>query len=546
MKNLPIGIQSFEGLRRDEYIYVDKTEYVYDLGSRKGVFFLSRPRRFGKSLFLSTLEAAFKGKKELFKGLWIEDRWDWSITYPVIRIDWTLISYSTPEVMKCRLCHYFQRIAKEYGISLSGGTPEDCFSELISSLYDATKQKVVILIDEYDKPITDNLFEPDFQKVRKGVHDLYQVMKGSDENIRFIFITGVSKFSGLSVFSALNNPQDISLNPKYTTICGYTQAELENYFAEYIDNAAANYNCSHDRMIEAIAHWYNGYSWSNGKSSVYNPHSTMSFFSEGILREAWFRTASPSFLLNILERRKKTTQLLENIDISSVVLEGGYDPETLEEIPLFFQTGYLTIKKMVTSLDRGTKYTLGIPNYEVRQALMLRLLLIYGRYEENTISDLRDRFSDAILDCNEQALETTLETIIAKAAPNQLKLNTEANYHALLLIWLNLAGFEVHSEVSNNYGRADAIWKHNGLTVVAELKYSAEASCETLLDEAMTQIHERQYYNQYFGKILLLGIAFSTVPDAPTNSAPESANSTVDAVSKPHIDIRCRMEVINR
>jgi hypothetical protein len=538
MKNLPIGIQSFEDLRTspNDYIYVDKTEHICNAVTTGKVIFLSRPRRFGKSLFLSTLEAAFKGKKELFKGLWIENRWDWSITYPVIRIDWTLISYSTPEVMKCSLCHYFQRIAKEYGISLSEGTPEDCFGELIISLQKKTNQKVVILIDEYDKPITDNLFEPDFQKIRKGVHDLYQVMKGSDENIRFIFITGVSKFSGLSVFSALNNPNDISLNPKYSTICGYTQAELESYFVEYIDNIAQLYKWSREDAVKAVRHWYDGYSFDDGSTRVYNPCSTMNFFDDGSFKEYWFKTASPTFLLDILEKRNRTDDLLRPIVIDESLLD-GYDPLLLNEIPLFFQTGYLTVKDKVSNWETGTQYILGVPNFEVRKALMSKLLFIYGRYQESNIETLRKRFVEAVEAYDEKALEVSLDTMIARSVPNELKMKTEAHYHSLLLVWLNFMGFDVHAEKSNNHGRADAVWKHKGLTVVAELKYSAEASCETLLDEAMTQIHERKYYNHCLGKVLLLGVAFSAVNESLTTNA---------IPAKPRINIRCRLEVIDR
>ncbi|MDR2171216.1 MAG: AAA family ATPase, partial [Planctomycetaceae bacterium] len=227
MKKLPIGVQSFEILRNDNYLYVDKTEIIYQLLSDGRVLFLSRPRRFGKSLLVSTIEALFKGQKELFEGLYIYDKWDWSQNYPVIRIDWTLIDHSTPEKMEAGLSIYLKRLARDYQITLAAESAPDCFSELIKLLHDKNGNNVVILIDEYDKPVTEHLFSHHLKPITTALHNIYQVMKGSDEYLKFIFLTGVSKFSGLSVFSALNNLRDISLNENYAAICGYTQKELE-------------------------------------------------------------------------------------------------------------------------------------------------------------------------------------------------------------------------------------------------------------------------------------------------------------------------------
>jgi hypothetical protein len=510
MKNLPIGIQTFAKIRdkKDNFVYVDKTEHVYNLVSHKGVIFLSRPRRFGKSVIVSTIEAVFQGKKELFEGLWLYDKWDWSQPpTPVIRIDWTKISHRDTDEMEESLCFFLDDCAKEYGVSLNKKTATDKFEELIVALNAVEDNKIAILIDEYDKPLTDNLFEPQFEKIRQAVHDFYQVMKGADAHIRFIFITGVSKFSGLSVFSALNNPDDITMNDRYATICGYTQQELETYFPEHIRIVADKFHCTHQEMLDAIRFWYNGYSWDDGSTKVYNPFSTMKFFSERNFKEFWFKTGSPSFLIKLLEERGQMNTLLEEFETSDSIID-GYDPKLLDEIPLFFQTGYLTVKTMVSTLS-GVKYTLGIPNYEVRQALMTRLLFIYGRYKEMKISALRDMFEQAVLNGDEEALAVALETIIARAAPNELKMNREAHYHSLLLVWLNLIGFECYPEISNNLGRTDAVWKHNGTTVVAELKYSNEEAADNLVIKAMAQIHERRYYNRYLGKVILLAVAFS-------------------------------------
>ncbi|MDR1593797.1 MAG: AAA family ATPase, partial [Prevotellaceae bacterium] len=202
MRNLPIGIQSFEDISSKNYLYVDKTELIYRIVSTGKIYFLSRPRRFGKSLLISTMEALFRGRKDLFKGLYIYDKWDWEQQYPVIRIDWTRINHSTPEIMERRMCRYLSNIAEEYGVSLQEETASDCFDDLIRALRKKTGKNVVVLIDEYDCPVIDNLFNPKLDIIRKTIHDFYRVMKGADDYIQFIFITGISKFSGLSIFSA--------------------------------------------------------------------------------------------------------------------------------------------------------------------------------------------------------------------------------------------------------------------------------------------------------------------------------------------------------
>jgi hypothetical protein len=518
MKNLPIGTQSFEIMREEGLLYVDKTLDIHRLITNHRIVFLSRPRHFGKSLTVSTMDAIFSGRRELFEGLLIYDRWDWTRKFPVIRIDWTRISHSTPEEMKTSLRGYLQDIAKSYNVSLAKETPSDCFDELIRILHETTGEKTVILIDEYDKPVTSHLFDSYLNPVKIAVHDFYQVMKGADEHIRFIFLTGVSKFSGLSVFSALNNPDDITMLDRYATICGYTQEELESNFPEYIDEVAENYGWTREKTLAVIGNWYDGYSW-DAKTRVYNPYSTLLFFRHGRFGNYWFKTGTPTFLIEILQRRQRESIVLENVKVDESLTD-GYDPQTLAEIPLFFQTGYLTVKG-IESTEYGTAYTLGVPNMEVNRSLLKQILLAYGNYPSDKVDVLREKVAASLRNCDEQGFAGYLETLVA-TVPNELKMNCEAHYHALVLIWLRFLGFEVHPEVSSNFGRADAVWKQPGLTVVSELKYSKKDDAETLLDGAITQIHEKKYYGPYTGKILLLGIAFSGT------------------------EIRCRMEVINR
>ncbi|MDR1269296.1 MAG: AAA family ATPase, partial [Planctomycetaceae bacterium] len=240
MKKLSIGIQTFEEIRTENYLYVDKTEYLYRIVTSGKIFFLSRPRRFGKSLTISTLDALFSGKKELFEGLYIYDKWDWNKKYPVIRIDWTLVKHGTPEEIEKDLSAVFRSKANNVGIHLTREYASGCFGELIEELYRKTGEKVVILIDEYDVPILDVIGKPseEIKSMQKALHDIYKVMKGSDEYIKFVFLTGVSKFAGLSIFSALNNVKDITLSEEYAALCGITQEELENNFSEYLEAAA--------------------------------------------------------------------------------------------------------------------------------------------------------------------------------------------------------------------------------------------------------------------------------------------------------------------
>jgi hypothetical protein len=357
MKNLPIGIQSFEDIRSNNYLYVDKTEYLYRMVTTGKVYFLSRPRRFGKSLTVSTLEALFRGQKELFEGLYIYDKWDWTKQYPVIRIDWTAIKHGTSEEIERDLLVWLKRLARENEITLFSEYASSCFGELIVELHRKTGEKVVVLIDEYDKPVTDNLMNKEVREANKqALHDFYQVMKGTDDHLRLIFLTGVSKFAGLSVFSALNNPKDITLDKNYAMLCGITQEELESYFPEHLDAVAKELSITRNELLENIQEWYNGYSW-DGKTSVYNPFSTLLLLDQKVFRNFWFATGTPTFLIELLKKRNNIESYLQPIQARDNIFS-SYDPERLETIPLLFQTGYLTIKG-VTLEDFELKYTLG-------------------------------------------------------------------------------------------------------------------------------------------------------------------------------------------
>jgi hypothetical protein len=452
------------------------------------------------------MDALFSGKKELFEGLYIYDKWDWSQKHPVIRIDWTRIVHSTPEKMEHSLCRYIKNIANEYEVKLQEQPATDCFDELIMLLHKKTGKKVVVLIDEYDKPITSHLFDEQLTAIRTAVHDFYQVLKGADEYLQLIFITGVSKFSGVSVFSALNNLTDLSLNSRFAAVCGYTQAELETSFSGYIDDVAKELSMTRDSLMEQIQHRYNGYTW-DGKTAIYNPYSTLNFFYVRHFGNYWFATGTPTFLINIIQRRERIDTVLEEFDVDEKTLDNGYDPANMGEVPLLFQTGYLTIKEL--KLTGGfARYTLGVPNSEVRESFMASLLEAYGKYQVQDVDRLRMAMEQQIKTCDEAGFTRSLEAMLA-TVPHELRRNNEAHYHTMMLIWMRLLGFSIQGEVSNNLGRADAVWRQPDLTVVAEVKYHKKAKIGTLLSEAMKQIHEKRYYNQHLGKIVLLAVAFS-------------------------------------
>ncbi|MDR2643302.1 MAG: AAA family ATPase [Planctomycetaceae bacterium] len=457
MKKLPIGTQSFENLRENDCIYVDKTEIVHRMISEGRIYFLSRPRRFGKSLLLSTIEAIFRGQKELFEGLYIYDKWDWSQQYPVVKIDWAGMDHSTPERMETSLVFNLKGIAQNYQITLEAEYAIDCFGKLIESLHTVTCKPVVVLIDEYDKPITSHLFDSHLNPIRKTVHDFYQIIKSSDKYLKFVFLTGVSKFSGLSIFSALNNLDDITLQKEYATVCGYTQEELERNFSEHIDSAAEYLKMTREYLLEQIRYWYNGYTW-DGKTAIYNPFSTLNFFKVQEFGGYWFRTGTPTFLIDIIQRRNSVNEILTPIVAEENIFD-EYDPTNLNEVPLLFQTGYLTIKEKELTPDGCAQYTLGVPNSEVNNALLKCLLRSYGKYPNDLYIDkLRRTMQHQITNFDEDGFARSLGAMVA-TVPYDLHIPQEAYYHSLMLIWMRLLGFKIHAEEHNDLGRSDLVWE---------------------------------------------------------------------------------------
>ncbi|MDR1284415.1 MAG: AAA family ATPase, partial [Opitutaceae bacterium] len=468
LPKLPIGIQSFVKLREENFLYVDKTAAIQRLIESGTVFFLSRPRRFGKSLLLSTIEEVFKGSKTLFEGLAIHGQRDWEQKHPVIRIDWTVLGHATPREMESSTRNLFRRIADDHGITLATEYSRDNFAELILALHRKTGAQAVVMVDEYDKPILDVLDKTEnAETIRQFLNAFYGVLKGSDEHLRFVFLTGVTKFAGVSVFSGLNNLYDITLHPDFSTICGYTQQELEACFAGHIAGLAHKLGVTTDQLLERARHWYDGYSW-DGENFVYNPFSTLRFFGEQRFANYWFTTGTPTFLINTLKKRERAAVVLkpfetEELDMSS------YNPDTMGEVPLLFQTGYLTIKKIVRDFDRET-FTLCTPNGEVNDSFLRHLLNAYSAYPVDRAGILKRDMERQLLAGDASALEQSLRTMLA-LVPYPLHIGKEAYYHSLLLVWLRLLGFDIEGEIMTDNGRIDAVLRLPGHIIIAEVKY---------------------------------------------------------------------------
>jgi hypothetical protein len=474
------------------------------------VYFLSRPRRFGKSLLISTLEALFRGKKSLFEGLYIYDKWDWTRQHPVIRIDWTLVGHATPEEIEENLVSYLKESAEDYQATLEAASAPDCLRKLIRLLHEKTGKRVVVLIDEYDVPILDVMgkAKEELKAIQEKLHAIYKVLKGADDYLQFVFLTGVSKFAGLSIFSALNNLKDITLDERYATICGYTQQELESCFRDYLDGMAQKMQVAKTELLSEIKRWYNGYSW-DGKTTVYNSFSTLLFLDAKEFSNFWFATGTPTFLIELIQKHHRIFQLLEPQVVSPLMFD-GYDPANIAEIPLLFQAGYLTVKKKEL-IHLRPQYTLGFPNMEVNEALTQHLLSAYTSYPVYHTESLRERMWQQLRHRNASELERCLREMLA-GLPYLEVVKTEAWYHSIMLLWLRVLGFELIGEVLTNVGRIDAVWFFPGHAVVVEVKSQpVQGDIPKLLDDAIAQIREKRYYERFLGErqVSLLGVAFA-------------------------------------
>ena len=498
MKKLPIGIQTFENLIQEGYYYVDKTGFVHEVTSQGKYYFLSRPRRFGKSLFLSTIKAAYQGKRDLFQGLYLEENWDWNQTNPVIHISFGSGHLQKIEDLEIRFGTILENQEMEYGITLKRPDLRERFAELIYSLYSRFSQKVVILVDEYDKPILDNIEDRDTAAaLRDELKNYYSVIKDSDPYIQFVFITGVSKFSKVSLFSGLNNLQDITIDRRYSAICGYTQKDLETVFAERLAGVD----------LEQVRYWYNGYSWLG--EEVYNPFDILLYLDSKELRPYWFETGTPSFLIKLMQERKYFVPDLEQVQASEKLL-GSFDVDHLEVETLMFQAGYLTIRKV--SQTAGTRrFFLSYPNQEVKQSLTDSLLpYLTG----NLSASEKTKFAalDALEAENPEALRDIFHAFFASIPHDWYRKNQLAGYEgyyaSIFYCYFAALGLEVIPEDAISMGRIDLTVKLEDKVFIFEFKVQG---LDKTPGSALEQIRSRRYADQYHApgrKIYLIGVEF--------------------------------------
>jgi hypothetical protein len=497
-KLLPIGIQTFSKLREGNCVYVDKTELIYQLTQGGGnTYFLSRPRRFGKSMTLSTLKAIYEGQKELFEGLWIEDKWDWTRRHPVIHLPFNSLDYKETPLDKV-ISTFLLKEARRHDIVLQSTTCGAQFEELIQQLAKA-KGKVVILIDEYDKPIIDFLETPNHSRAKENrdiLRQFYACLKSNDYNIQLFFMTGVSKFSQTGIFSHLNHLRDLTMDKAYTTLVGYTQEELVASFDEYIERAAQSLELEKDTLLTHIKMWYNGYSW-DAVSSVYNPYSVLLFFQKQRFESHWFGTGSPKFLIDIIRQTREFD--FNQLKVKNSILD-SYEIENLNIRTLLFQTGYLTIKE----IDKMTgSCILDYPNREVEEAMSHQILaLMTGKQQIDTpLFNLKDAF-DAD---NRPRIVEILNALLRDIPSPLLKTDREAFFHSLVHIIFRYMGFMLESEVHTSNGRMDAVVKTDTHIYIFEFKIKQTAQI------AFQQILDKQYADKYrmFNKTIVgLGINF--------------------------------------
>ncbi|RMH59446.1 MAG: AAA family ATPase, partial [Candidatus Hydrogenedentota bacterium] len=435
MKKLPIGIQDFPHIRQEGYIYVDKTSYLYRLITEGKVYFLSRPRRFGKSLLVSTLEQIFRGNQALFEGLYIHDKIEWK-EHPVIKLDMTQMAYRRPEELETALVECLQAIGREYGVAINGRLPKDAFANLVTAL--SPRGKVALLIDEYDKPIIGAL--PDTvacAAYRDLLKDFYGVIKGLDAHLKFVFLTGVSKFSRTSIFSDLNNLYDLTMDREFSAVLGYTQVELESYFAEHIDAVSTEMDVTPVALKEKMEHWYNGYRFSIQDERVYNPFSMLSFFRQREFRNYWFATGTPTFLIKLMRERNFDLSDLEHLVARESTL-GKYEVEKMQLIPLLFQTGYLTIDAVERDEEaEEVLYHLRYPNREVERSMLDYFVAEYMGVE-NGDQELRLRELRALLKSGSVAEFLEAVQGILAGIPHTLVLAHENYYSSIIYTILKM------------------------------------------------------------------------------------------------------------
>jgi len=498
MKKLPIGIQTFEKIINGDYLYIDKTKDIYELITTNSYIFLSRPRRFGKSLLLSTIKEVFEGNKKLFEGLDIYDKWDWNDIYPVIKIDF-YGNLRTARNLENRIHDIL--INNQQNLQVECKKIEEfdsCFEELIKKSYEKYQKPVVILIDEYDKAILDNLDQMEVANANREIlRAFYSVMKGSDRYIRFVFLTGVSKFSKASIFSGLNMLEDISLAPRFGNICGYTQNDIETVFEPYLQGVD----------LEQLKRWYNGYNFL--KEKVYNPFNILLFIkNEHKFKNYWFNTGTPSFLVKLFKQNDYNLAKFENLEVSEEMLD-SFDIDDISLETVMFQSGYLTIRE-IEEMGDNTFYYLSFPNNEVKKSFNDYILTSYfvNRSKKTRVQmSLYRQIEKNDLDGLEQTLKSLFASIAYNNFTNNYIENYEGFYASVVYAYFAGAGFDkIIAEDVTNDGRIDLSVFIDDKVYIFEFKVDQKGALE--------QIKSKKYHEKYRAnsdEVYLIGVEFDSV-----------------------------------
>ncbi len=514
MKMLPVGVSSFEKIINNNCTYVDKTSILYELIQSPSFYFLSRPRRFGKSLTCSTLEAIFQGKRELFNGLAISHtNYDWK-RYPIVRLDFSDIDHRTLDVLQASLSRRLAYIGQEYAINLDTAVSvNDLFFYLIAALY-AKHGPVVLIIDEYDKPIIDHIGNPELAiEMRSFMKSFYGILKGAriEENLRFLFMTGVSKFSKVSVFSELNNLNDMTLDERTATLCGYTQEELEAVFDKHIESLAMYTGLAEDALLDKLRYWYNGFKFSKRGAKVYNPFSILNCLDKKDFTNYWFASGTPSFMLHFVQKDPAAVQQIMMLEAEQITIN-QMDTLSLETyfqsmILVFLQAGYLTIASFN---DQSQVYQLAYPNYEVRLSMTDQVLQYVAHISSVQLAGFVVRFRNALMadDINSfcGAMKDFFELL-----PLTVIMHREKFYQGVFFTVAKLVGARIDAEQATCRGYIDAVLEGNKNTYVIELKKDKTP------DIALKQIEDKQYYAKFIvdgtKPVVLVGMNFDYSPD---------------------------------
>lgn len=502
MKKLPIGIQTFDKLINGNYLYVDKTEQIYHLVTQGQCYFLARPRRFGKSLLVSTLKALFEGRRELFAGLWIDSSdYDWE-THVVLDFNFSTVAHKTPQELEEALTARVDALALLAGIPIKSRIATIALNELVLAVSRIGK-KVVFLIDEYDYPLLSHLLNQEHRSaIQEIMRSFYTTIKGLDEYTQFVFLTGVSKFSQTSVFSGLNNLRDITYRSEYVDLLGYTQQELKTCFTDRLTIFAHIKQVTVEQIFADLKQWYDGYRFTEDEQYVYNPFSILCCLDEYKFKNFWFRTGTPTFLFNLLTSNKYAIEQTDGAVLNSRDLD-SMELERPRLIPLLFQTGYLTIQ----TYDQTTEQLrMTYPNKEVKSAFLSFFAAYLTNQDSGVVENQKDELL-ALLNAHNIHGFCSLLKIIFANIPHTIQLQHEKYYQSLFYVFMMLMGAKIQVEVATNIGRIDAVIETPERIFVIEFKLGMFANA------ALDQIIERKYYEKYLTntrEIMLLGISFDT------------------------------------